>query len=88
MGDRYFIERYGGFAGLKATGAVDGDALNPGDRQTLEQLLATEETLTSDAGQDRYRYVVRRENAAGSTTREIPESLMPHAVANVVKADI
>jgi len=26
MGNRYIIERRGGFAGLKASGAIDGDA--------------------------------------------------------------
>ncbi|BBX47662.1 hypothetical protein GCM10009641_18600 [Mycobacterium cookii] len=88
MGDRYFIERYGGLAGLKASGAVDGDALNPDDRQTLEQLLDSEEAFAGDTGHDRYTYVVRRENASGSTTRHIPESLMPSAVASIVKADI
>jgi hypothetical protein len=31
---------------------------------------------------------VTRENALGSTTREIPESVMPSAVANVVTAEI
>jgi hypothetical protein len=88
MGDRYTIERRGGFAGLKASGAVDADALHPDDRQTLERLLDSSETFASETGADRYTYVVRRENASGSTTREIPERLMPNAVASVVRAEI
>jgi hypothetical protein len=88
MGDRYTIERRGGFAGLKASGAVDADALHPDDRHTLEELLDSNDTFASETGADRYTYVVRRENASGSTTREIPESLMPKAVASVVRSEI
>jgi hypothetical protein len=88
MQDRYIIERRGGFAGLKASGAIDGDALNPDDRKTLEQLLDSEESLDRDPGADRYTYVVTRENALGSTTREIPESVLPSAVASVVTPEI
>ena len=88
MQDRYIIERRGGFAGLKASGAIDGDALNPADRQTLEQLLDTEEPLPAEPGADRYTYLVTRETALGSTTREIPESVMPAAVARAVTPQI
>jgi hypothetical protein len=86
--NRYIIERRGGFAGLKASGAIDSDALSHDDRQTLEKLIDSEETLTGDPGADRYTYVVTRQNASGSTTREIPESLMPNAAASVVKTEI
>jgi hypothetical protein len=88
MQDRYIIERRGGFTGLKASGTVDGDALNPDDRETLEQLLDSEEPFAMDPGADRYTYLVTRENALGSTTREIPESVLPTAVASVVTAEI
>ena len=86
--NRYIIERRGGFAGLKASGAIDGDALNSDDRQALEQLIDSEGTLTGDSGADRYTYVVTRQNASGSTTREIPESLMPIAAASVCQTEI
>jgi hypothetical protein len=85
---RYFIERRGGFAGLKASGSIDGDALDPDDRQLLEDLLDSAAPLARDPGADRYTYVVTRQNALGSTTREIPESVMPAAVASVVTPDI
>jgi hypothetical protein len=88
VGNRYMIERRGGLAGLKASGVVDGDALHPDDRQTLEQLLDSTEPLVADPGADRYTYVVTRQTSSGSTTREIPESAMPHAVASVVTAQI
>lgn len=88
MQERYFIERRGGFAGLKASGTVDGDALNPDDRKTLEQLLDSEEPFAGDSGADRYTYLVTRENALGSRTREIPESVLPTAVASVVTPEI
>jgi hypothetical protein len=85
---RYFIERRGGFAGLKASGSIDGDAMDPGDRQLLEDLLDSKAPFARDPGADRYTYVVTRENALGSTTREIPESVMPPTVASVVTAEI
>jgi len=88
MQDRYIIERRGGLAGLKATGSVDGDALHPDDRKTLEQLFDSEEPFVAAPGADRYTYVVTRENASGSTTREIPEGVMPSAVASVVTPQI
>ena len=85
---QYIIERRGGFAGLKASGTIDGDALDPDDRETLEALLNSKEPLAGDPGADRYTYVVTRENAFGSITREIPESVMPRTVAGVVTAEI
>jgi hypothetical protein len=86
--DRYIIERRGGFAGLKASGSIDGDALDPDDRQLLEDLLDRSEPLDKDPGADRYTYLVTRQNALGSTTREIPESVMPASVASIVTAEI
>ncbi len=86
--NRYIIERRGGFAGLKASGAIDSDALSHDDRQALEKLIDSEETLAVDPGADRYTYVVTRQNASGSTTREIPESLMPTAAASVCETEI
>ena len=88
MGNRYIIERRGGFAGLRASGTIECDALNPDDRRTMEQLLDSEEPFARDPGADRYTYLVTRENVLGTTTREIPESVMPTAVASVVKAEI
>jgi Emfourin len=88
MQDRYIIERRGGFAGLKATGTIDADALDPDDRNTLEQILASDEPLTGDPGADRYTYIVTREGILGRTTREIPESVLPAAVASAVTVEI
>jgi hypothetical protein len=85
---QYIIERRGGLAGLKASCTLDGDALDPDDRQTLEQLLDSEEPLDTDSSADRYTYLVTRESSSGMTTREIPESAMPHTVASVVTPDI
>ena len=85
---QYIIERRGGFAGLKASCTVDSDALDPDDRETLEALLDSEQPLAADPGADRYTYVVTRESPTGTTTREIPESVMPRTVASVVTAEI
>jgi hypothetical protein len=86
--DRYIIERRGGLAGLKASGTIDADALDPDDRNTLERILAGDEPLTPDSGADRYTYVVTREGVLGRTTREIPESALPAAVTSVVTPEI
>jgi hypothetical protein len=85
---QYIIERRGGLAGLRASCTLDGDALAPGDRETLEQLLDGDEPLDADYGADRYTYLVTRQSASGTTSREIPESVMPATVASVVTADI
>ncbi|WP_343577433.1 protealysin inhibitor emfourin [Mycobacterium sp.] len=85
---QYIIERRGGLAGLKARCTVDGDALDPADRETLEQLLDSEEPLDADSGADRYTYLVTRQSPSSTRTREIPESVMPDNVASVVAADI
>jgi hypothetical protein len=85
MEDLYIIERRGGFAGLKASGTVKGAALDPGDRAILEELLKSDIPLARDPGADRYTYLVTRQNAMGTTTREVPESVMPSTVANVVR---
>jgi hypothetical protein len=84
MEDLYTIERRGGFAGLKASGTIQGGALDPGDRAALEELLKSDVPFARDAGADRYTYIVTRQNAMGTTTREIPESVLPSTVANVV----
>jgi hypothetical protein len=85
---QYFIERRGGLAGLKASCSLDGDALDPDDRATLERLLDSEEPLGADSGADRYTYLVTRHSTSGTTTREIPESVLPRTVASAVTPDI
>jgi hypothetical protein len=85
---QYIIERRGGLAGLKASCTLDGDALDPSDRETLEQLLDSVEPLGADPGADRYTYLVTRQSSSGTTTREIPESVMPQTVANVVAPEM
>jgi hypothetical protein len=85
MRDLYTVERRGGFAGLKASGTIESEALDPDDRAILEGLLTSDAPLARDPGADRYTYVVTRRNAMGTTTREIPESVMPPTVANVAK---
>jgi hypothetical protein len=85
---QYTIERRGGLAGLGASCTVDSDSLDPGDCETLEQLLDTEEPSDADPGADRYTYRITRHGPTGTTTREIPESAMPATVASVVTADI
>jgi len=83
--DRYLIERRGGFAGLKASGTVDSDALAPQDREALEDLFKRKKPLPKDPGADRYTYMVTRQSESGNSTREVPESMMPRSIARIVK---
>lgn len=85
---QYIIERRGGLAGVKASCTLEGDALDPEDRHTLEQLLDSEDPLDSDPGADRYTYLVTRQSPSGARTREIPESVLPDTVASAVVADL
>lgn len=85
---QYIIERRGGLAGLKVRCTLDGDVLDPADREALEQLLDSEGPLDTDSGADRYTYLVTRHSPSGTRTREIPESAIPETVASAVVADI
>jgi Thermolysin metallopeptidase, catalytic domain len=65
----------------------NGAQMSYGDGD-VETLLDSSEPLAADPGADRYTYVVTRKNALGSTTREIPESVMPATLASVVAAEL
>lgn len=86
--DEYIIERRGGLAGLPADGRVSADAMDAGDRESLDRILDSNAPLPRDVGADRYTYIVTRRTASGETTREIPESMMPQSVARVVREQI
>ena len=86
--DEYIIERRGGLAGLSASGTVTADELGASDRASLDRVLDGDAPLPRDPGADRYTYVVTRRTASGETTREVPESMMPQAVARLVREQI
>jgi len=83
--DRIRIERRGGLAGLKAAGEVDGAALCAADRAALDALFARRAPLPRAPGADRFVYTLTRHTAHGTRTLEVPEHLMPEALAAAVK---
>jgi len=83
--ERFIVERRGGIAGLKGRGEIAADDLDDGDRQTLKNLFKGGKKLPRDEGADRYIYIVTFQSASGSKTLEIPETLIPRALARCVK---
>lgn len=83
--ERFIIERRGGIAGLKGRGEIAADELDENDRETLKGLFKGGRKLPRDEGADRYTYTVTRVSVSGSKTVEIPETLIPRALARCVK---
>ncbi len=83
--ERFIIERRGGIAGLKGRGEIAADELDESDRETLKDLFKGGRKLPRDEGADRYVYTVTRVSVSGSKTVEIPETLIPRALARCVK---
>ena len=83
--DRLKIERRGGIAGLKASGEVDCATLCAADRATLEALFGRRAPLPRSPGADRYIYTLTRQTARGAQKLEVPEHLLPEALAAAVK---
>lgn len=79
------IERRGGIAGLKATGEIDCRSLCAKDRAALDALFERRSPLERAAGADRYIYTLTRHSGRGIRKLEVPEHLLPEAVAAAVK---
>jgi hypothetical protein len=83
--DKLIIERRGGFAGLKAKGEVDAEALDAPTRAALDALFAENKKFPAARGADRYTYKLTRGDGADAKTVEVPEHLVPPSVAGSVK---
>jgi hypothetical protein len=83
--DKLIIERRGGFAGLKAKSEVDADSLDASTRAALDALFAAKRKFPAAKGADRYVYVLTRGEGADATSVEVPEHMVPPAVAGSVK---
>jgi hypothetical protein len=83
--DKLIIERRGGFAGLKAKGEIDSAALDAETRAALDALFAEKKKFPASRGADRYVYVLTRGEGADAKSVEVPEHLVPPAVAGSVK---
>ena len=81
---RIFVERTGGFAGIKLRGSLDSATLPQSQARRLEQLLKESDffnlppVLASDEpGADRFSYRVTVENENGKHTVEAGEAAIP-----------
>jgi hypothetical protein len=83
--DKLVIERRGGFAGLKATGEIDASALDAPTRAALDALFAAKKKFPAARGADRYVYVLTRGTGPDAKTVEVPEHMVPAAIASSVK---
>jgi hypothetical protein len=86
--DRLTIERRGGLANLKGRGEVDAQSLGAADRAAVDALFRRERPLPPAPGADRYVYVVTRVTEAGRQKIEVPEHLLPAALAKAVRDEL
>jgi hypothetical protein len=82
------IERLGGLAGfggpnLKSEGQHAFDALAPDDQAKVEHLFSG--ASTGSPGADGFRYRITREKDGRTQSVEVPEHLVPTALAASVK---
>jgi len=86
--DRLKIERRGGIAGLRASGELDCATLCAADRAALDALFGSRVPLPRAPGADRYIYTLTRQTARGAQRLEVPEHLMPEALAAAVREEL
>jgi hypothetical protein len=82
------IERRGGIAGLVITAEIEEDSLSSEDRVLLDRLFRSRHALMPAPGADRFRYLVTRFGHQGIRKIEIPEHLVPRAVAEAVRGPL
>jgi hypothetical protein len=84
---RILVERTGGFAGIKKTGAVDSEALPAEESAELERLVAAAGILqpaaaapqqaTGQQGADQFQYNLTVESSGGQRTLELHDPVNP-----------
>ena len=86
---RVRIERRGGLAGRPAVGEREDHELTGSEQAALKELLAKPPApQTAAPGADRYRYKVTVEDDKGTNVLDVPEHLMPEALAAIPKIDL
>ena len=86
---RVRIERRGGLAGLPAVGEREDHELTGAEQAALKELLAKPPPpQTAAAGADRFRYKVTVEDDKGTNVLDVPEHLMPQALAAIPKIEL
>jgi hypothetical protein len=83
------VEKVGGLAGfggshLRSCGEVDSDLLSPEDKKAVEGLFRSAGHPSSNT-RDGFRFRISRSTTSGNETIEVPEQLVPPAVAGSVR---
>ena len=85
------IERLGGLAGfgvspnIKSEGEVDSSDLSPEDQAKVEKLFESGSVPPAKNTNDVFSYRITRQKDGRSQTIQVPESLVPAALASSVK---
>jgi Emfourin len=86
------IERLGGLPGvgtprsrLKSCGEIALSSLSQRDRAAIEDLFLAPPAEVASAVRDGFRYRISRAGTSGAETIEVPEAVVPAAVAACVK---
>ncbi|TBB15615.1 hypothetical protein ELH51_36405 (plasmid) [Rhizobium ruizarguesonis] len=89
------IEKLGGLAGfglpmsrLKSFGRLDTAHLTKDEQAAVDALFSGGDNTGEPASADEFRYRITRETAEGADTIEVPESVVPPALAAAVKDEI
>ncbi len=89
------IERMGGLAGfglpksrLKSRGRCALEDLSKADQTSVAALFAGKSRRDKPGMADGFRYRITRETAKGPETVEVPEALVPAAIAACVRDEI
>jgi hypothetical protein len=86
---RVRIERRGGVAGRPAVGEREDHELTAAEQAALKELLAKPPPPQDMAmGADRFHYKVTIEDEKGTNVLDVPEHLMPQALAAIPKIDL
>jgi hypothetical protein len=86
---RIRIERRGGVAGRPAVGEREDHELTAAEQAALKELLAKPPPpQTMAMGADRFHYKVTIEDEKGTNVLDVPEHLMPQALAAIPKIDL
>jgi hypothetical protein len=86
---RVRIERRGGLAGRPAVGEREDHELTSSEQAALTELLGRPQPpQTAAAGADRFSYKVTVQDEKGTNVLDVPEHLMPQALAAIPKIDL
>jgi hypothetical protein len=86
------VERLGGLPALgtprsplRSCGEIALNDLSQADRAAIDELFRDPPRAAASAVRDGFRYRISRDGASGSETVEVPEAIVPAAVAASVK---